>query len=166
MRRALLILLVLGLAVPAAVPAKEPAPTTGALLITDARGLVQVRGKGPLIGRLVKGSLQITDLTPSDQWSPRVNGVPRGKVVWIRGTNVGFRVPDGSYKVVVRGAGISISAKGPGHVVLDGEPDTVGDTGTYAVGDGPTAPLPIEATRLSFGPPAPAPSGRSAKIAP
>ncbi len=166
MRRVALTLLALGLALPTAVPAKDPAPTTGSLLITSGRGLVQIRGKGPLIGRLEQGSLQITDLSPADQWSPIVKGVPRGKVVWIRGANVGFRVPDGRYKIVVRGVGISISAKGPGHVLLDGDPDMVGDTGTYAIGDAPEEPLPVEATRLAFGPSEPMTSAGSAKISP
>ena len=54
------------------------------------------------------------DLTPLDQWSPRVNGVPRGKTVWLRGKDVNFYVPGGKYRLTVRGEGFSISARGQG----------------------------------------------------
>ncbi len=110
----------------------------------DGRGTVQVKGKGVLVGRIDRGWLQIVDLTPRDEWSPWVNGVPRGKVVGIRGKNVTFRLSKGRYKIVARGEGISISARGEGTVVLDGEPDSVGDTGRYAVGDAVPQPLPAD----------------------
>jgi hypothetical protein len=38
-------------------------------------------------------------------------------------------------------------------VSLFGDPDPVGDTGTYAIGDDTPGPLPTEATRLTFGRP-------------
>ena len=127
MRLAALILLVLGLSATVATgAAKAPG---GTLLIEDGRGTVQITGKGVLVGRMEKGSLEITDLNPTDQWSPRVNGIPRGKVVTLRGKNVSFYVPGGRYRLVARGTGISISARGTGTVVLDGDPDAVGGTG-------------------------------------
>ena len=61
-----------------------------------------------------KGSLEIVDLNPNDQWSPRVNGIPRGKTVTLRGKNVSFYIPGGRYKVTARGSDISISARGTG----------------------------------------------------
>ena len=102
----------------------------------------QISGSGVLVGRLGKGSLEIVDLTPNDQWSPRVNGIPRGKAVTLRGKNISFYIPGGRYKITARGSDISISARGSGTVVLNGDPDAVGDTGMYAVGDGDCAPLP------------------------
>ena len=103
-------------------------------MVDEGRGVVQVSGKDVLIGRVVKGSLKIVDLTPADQWSPYVNGVPRGKVVWLRGQH---QLPDlgGAIRLVATGEGISISARGTGTAVLDGDPDKVGSTGTYHVGD-------------------------------
>jgi hypothetical protein len=149
MRLAALTLLALALS---ATTATGAANAPGGFLVVDhARGVIQMKGKGVLVGRVDKGSLEITDLTPTDQWSPYVNGVPRGKVVWLKGQNISFRVSGGRYKLVARGDGISVSARGTGQAVLDGAPDAVGDTGMYAVGDAVLAPLPVEATKASFG---------------
>ena len=129
--------------------AKSPG---GSLSVEDGRGTVSVGGKGVLVGRMEKGSLEIIDLSAGDQWSPRVNGIPRGKTVTLRGKNVSFYIPGGRYRLTAKGVGISISARGTGWVTLDGDPDPVGDTGTYAVGDDTPGPLPADATRTTFGP--------------
>ena len=39
---------------------------------------------------------------PADQWSPRVNGVPRGKACGCAGKNISFRVPAGRYRIVAQ----------------------------------------------------------------
>jgi hypothetical protein len=166
MRLTALILLALGLSATVAAGA-EQAPKArgndvlrasgGSLLIEDGRGVIQITGKGVLVGRMDKGSLEIVDLNSSDQWSPRVNGIPRGKTVTLRGKNVSFYVPGGRYKLTARGVGISISARGTGSVTLDGDPDPVGDTGRYAIGDDPPGPLPVGATKVVFGPAEPSP---------
>ena len=96
MRLALVILAVLAVAVPATQAAAPPAET---LSIEDARGVVTIRGTGIVIGRLERGEIQVIDLTPLDQWSPRVNGVPRGKTVWTRGKDVNFYIPGGRYRL-------------------------------------------------------------------
>ena len=89
-----------------------------------------------------------------------MNGVPRGKVVWIRAqkVSVNFRVPGGRYRIVAQGDGISISARGSGQLTIDGVPDAVGEAGVYAVGDNELQELPADRLRLSFGAPDPAPS--------
>jgi hypothetical protein len=125
----------------------------GSLSIEDGRGTVTIGGKGVLVGRMEKGTLEILDLSAGDQWSPRVWGIPRGKTVTLRGKNVSFYIPGGRYRLTAKGTGISISARGSGWVSLWGDPDAVGDTGTYAIGDGTPGPLPTDATRLTFGPP-------------
>jgi len=150
MRLALVIVVVLGIAIPAARAAAPPAET---LSIENARGVVTIRGTGIVIGRLDRGEIQVVDLTPLDQWSPRVNGVPRGRTVWTRGKDVNFYIPGGRYRITVRGEGFSISARGQGFALLDGNPDVTGATGTYAVGDLDPAPLPVGAERVSFGSP-------------
>jgi hypothetical protein len=61
-------------------------------------------------------------------------------------------VPGGKYQVVARGTDISISARGSGSITLDGDPDAVGDTGMYAIGDDTPIPLPPETTKTTFGP--------------
>jgi hypothetical protein len=80
-----------------------------------------------------------------------VNGVPRGKVVWLKGRNITFRVSAGRYKIVATGDGISVSARGTGSAVLDGDPDPVGDAGQYRVGDSQLAPVPDESTKTAYG---------------
>ena len=159
MRLAASIALVLVL-VPAAVGAgaNGAAPTSTSLSIEGGRGLVQITGKGVLVGRMGKGSLEITDLSGTDQWSPRVNGIPRGKMVTLRGKNVSFYIPGGKYKLIARGSDISISARGSGSLTLDGDPDAVGDTGMYAIGDAVPIPLPPGTTKATFGPDGSTPS--------
>ena len=160
MRLALVILAVLAVAVPATQAAAPPAET---LSIEDARGVVTIRGTGIVIGRLERGEIQVIDLTPLDQWSPRVNGVPRGKTVWTRGKDVNFYIPGGRYRLTVRGEGFSISARGQGSAVLDGNPDVNGATGTYAVGDLAAVPVPEGAERVVFGV---ATTAKTAKVGP
>jgi hypothetical protein len=148
MRIALLFVTMLALAVPAGWSATPPA---GSLSIEDGRGVVVIKGKGIVIGRLEHGEVQIVDLSPLDQWSPRINGVPRGRTVWTRGKEINFYVPGGRYRITVRGDGFSISARGQGLATLDGQADAAGSTGTYAVGDSVPVPLPTEEQRVEFG---------------
>lgn len=150
MRRAAIVTLVLTLAVPAGVASARVA-NGGTFSITDARGTVAVKGRGAALGRIDRGSLQIVDLTPADPWSPRINGIPRGRVVGLKGREVSFYVPGGRYRIVARGEGINVSARGEGVATLDGEPDPSGLTGTYGIGDEAPAPLPDSATRVRFG---------------
>jgi hypothetical protein len=171
MRLAALTLLALALSATAA----GASPPAGSLSIEGGRGVIQVNGKGAVLGKIGKGSLEIIDLTTGDQWSPLVNGIPRGHRVWLRGKNISFRVPAGRYRIVARGNDISISAQGSGSVVLDGDPDAVGETGLYSV-NGATCfgadmtgcfPLPSEATKASFGKgDGSVPSSQSVKIQP
>jgi hypothetical protein len=150
MRLALVIVLALALAVPAAWAVARP---VGSLSIEDGRGTVVLRGKGIVIGKLERGEVQIVDLTPLDRWSPRLNGVPRGRTVWTRGKDLNFYVPGGRYRITIRGEGFSISARGQGSATLTGKPDASGATGTFAVGDDDPAPLPSEAREAEFGSP-------------
>ena len=147
MRAALLSALVFAIAVPVGWAASSP----GTLSIESGRGTVVLTGKGIVIGRLDKGDVKIIDVSPLDQWSPRVNGVPRGKTVWLRGKNVNFYVPGGRYKITVRGEGFSISARGQGSVTLTGNPDLTGATGTYAIGDAGSSAIPSVAQTVAFG---------------
>jgi len=156
MRLAALALAALALSASTAVGGRN-APG-GSLSIEDGRGVVKIVGRGVLVGRIDRGSLEIQDLSPADQWSPRVNGVPRGRVVGLRGQNVLFFVPGGRYRIVARGEGISISARGAGQAVIDGEPDANGAAGTFAIGDDVPQPLPETRLRLVFpAPDVPAP---------
>ncbi len=149
MRLLALILLVLTVSVGmATAAARTPG---GSLEIKEGRGSFQVTGKGVIVGRLDRGTLKIVDLTPADQWSPWVNGVPRGKNFWIKGRNISFRLSAGRYRIIASGDGVSVSARGTGTAVMDGDPDPVGDTGTFRLGDSQLDPVPDETTRAPFG---------------
>ena len=52
----------------------------------------------------------------------------------MRGLGLRFRMLGGSYRIVIRGQGISLSAVGRGNVSIDGEPKFLGDDlGLYSV---------------------------------
>ena len=90
--------------------------------------------------------------TPNDQWSPRVNGIPRGKTVTLRGKNVSFYIPGGRYKIIARGSDISISARGTGAVILTEIPTRSATPAcTRSVTDD-LVPLPEVQTKATFGP--------------
>ncbi len=160
MRFALVILCLLALAIPAGWAATRPA---GSLSIEDGRGTVTVQGKGIVIGRIERGDVRIVDLTPLDQWSPRVNGVPRGRTVWTRSKDINFYVPGGRYRITAHGDGISISARGQGLAGVDGDPDAAGSKGTFAVGDSAAVELPTGLEYVQYGSPGAATQTKAAK---
>ncbi len=142
-------------------------PTTGTLSVDRGKGVVMVDLRGSLLGRLVNGSLRVTDQTPNDRYSALVVGrkVTQERLgprtVLYRGQGLRFRMLGGGYRVVVRGSGISVSAVGRGVVMLDAEPRFPGDeAGVYSL-DGvdcsldPTlcTPLPTEPERFTLEPP-------------
>lgn len=146
----LLALIMIGLGGIATTASAGKAPS-GTFETKDARGSVQIVGERVILGHIDKGSLRIVDLTPADQWSPWVNGVPRGKVVWLKGKNISFRISAGRYRIAAFGEGISVSARGTGTTILNGDPDAVGETGSFRVGDAPFISVPDETTRITFG---------------
>jgi hypothetical protein len=148
-RRLAVIVFALLLLVPAGVlAASSPA---GSVELIDARGTITIKGRGALLGRIDSGSLQIVDLTLNDPWSPRVNGVPRGRVVGMRGKDITIYIPGGRYRLVVRGDGINISARGQGIVTMKAIPDPAGTTGTFAVDDDEPEAVPDVVTRVAYG---------------
>ena len=125
MRNAAIIVLLAGLlAAPAAASLVARASDEG-LSVNDGRGLVWIEAKGALIGRLDKGQITITDLTPLDQNDPVVFGCEevwfRGPADVCRGENIRFRLIGGRWRVGIRGAGIDLSAVARGRVLLQGD---------------------------------------------
>lgn len=158
MRKALLTLLGLGvLAAPAAVLAASGALGDGTLSIDDGRGTVTVQARGAVLGRLEQGSITVADRSPDDLSQPIVYGWDErvlrldDTVVYV-GDKMRFRVLGGSWRIVVRGIGIDLSAVGRGTVRLKGEGL---DPGVYST-DGEDcrvnhdACLPIPTDPLSF----------------
>jgi hypothetical protein len=143
-------LLVFAVSVPVGIAASRGA---GTLSVENGVGYVSVRGQGTLVGRMDRGEVVVVDATVSDPWSPRINGVPRGKIAGLRGKDITFFIPGGRYRIALRGDGISLSARGVGVAMLRARPGARFDTGTYAAGDSAPAPLPDDLVRVPFGSP-------------
>ena len=126
MRKSLLLLALLALALPAAgVGAIEYGE--GTLSVESGRGKVTVDARGAVIGRLGSGSITIWDLTPEDANEPVVWGddLPVRLVgetgVRYSGTGLRFRVIGGRYRIAIAGRAIDVSAVGKGWASLRGE---------------------------------------------
>ncbi len=60
---------------------------------------------GTLVGRIDRGDDRDRRPHADDQWSPRVNGVPRGRSSGLRGRDVNVFIPGGRYRIAMRGDG-------------------------------------------------------------
>jgi hypothetical protein len=134
------------LAVPAALAGD--APGDGTLSVKRGRGIVTIKFKGTVIGR-VNGGITVTDFTPYDANEPRLLGCkvrhwPFTNQYSCQGRNIGFRILDGRYKVRLRGigTGIFLSAVGRGTVLIDGRGDEGAPDGVMSLNDGPYQSLP------------------------
>lgn len=150
-------------------------PTAGTLSVERGKGVVMIDIRGNVLGRLTTGSLRVTDQTPNDRYGALVVGRKLTQVrlgprtVLYRGQGLRFRMVGGGYRIVVRGAGISVSAVGRGVVMLDGDPRFPGDdVGIYSRdgADCSTEPesciaLPTEPERFALEPPAAEPKPRT-----
>jgi hypothetical protein len=158
MRRLLLLLSLLALALPVAGLAAARGPADGTLSVAGARGKIVINARGALIGRFDRGSVAITDLTPNDPFSPIVVGGEerlRGDAVVYSGRDVRFRLIGGAYRIEIRANGVNLSAVGNGTVWLTGESSS--DPGVFSFSeDCRTAtdecePLPAKQTRYQLG---------------
>lgn len=137
---------------------------SGQLSLERGRGSAALELRGVVLGRLTSGTLRVTDLTPRDRFVPTVSGrrvtADRlgPKTTIYRGVGIRFKVLGGRYRLVLRGAGMSVSAVGVGQVVLEGDPRWIGDdVGVFSL-DGIDCvmaselclPVPTEATRYEL----------------
>src|SRR5262245_4670746 len=144
---------------PAAVLAAAK-PPAGALSVESGKGVIVLRANGGLLGRVARGSVELVDMSQNDSWRPTINGTTRARKVTAKGSNLTFRILGGEYRLVVRGEGISVSARGIGVVTLPGIPSPLtGDTGIFSTDleadcqDSPEQcdPIPMTLTRVPFG---------------
>ncbi len=160
MRKTLVIIVLLAFAVPLAGSAATRAGE-GTLSVENGRGEVVVQAKGAIIGRLDRGTVVVYDLSPDDTFEPIVFGDDAPvKLVGENGVQYGgrdlrFRLIGGSYRFVVQGSGIDLSAVGKGFAWLEGETT---ETGVYAldgsdcrVANARCKPLPDQPTRVKLG---------------
>ena len=116
------------------------AATPGTLDVVEGKGTVTIEIKGNILGVLANGSVRVTDLTPRDRFYPAVFGrrlnVTRigPKTVLYKGRSLRYRLLGGSSRIVIKGTGISVSATGRGHTILDGDRNfPEDDAGVYSL---------------------------------
>jgi hypothetical protein len=141
----------------------------GTLSVKAGVGRVSLTFNGSAVGRLQRGFIQVTDPTALDGVGFEFTNcdVERDKsdttttrndtIKVCRGTNIRFRAIGGKYQVLIRGAGIYLSAVGNGLTTLNGAGDdpTVDFDGTYSLNDKPYRSLPDLLTTFTLA----APSG-------
>ncbi len=134
----------------------------GTLSVKAGVGRVNVNFNGSAVGWLRSGFIQVTDPVASDGVGFEFLNcdVERDKSDTIkicRGTNLRFRAIGGKYQIVIKGAGIYLSAVGHGYSVLNGAGDDLNVVydGTYSLNDGPYKSLPDFPTTFTLA----APSG-------
>ena len=156
---AVLILLVAAVAAPAV--ALAAAAEWSPLSISDGRGKVTLRGRGTVIGRLDRGTITVTDLTPLDTSEPLTFNCDdetfRGSATVCTGDHLRFRMIGGGWRIAISGVGIDISAAvSRGWVTMDGDTKRPGvysvegaDCRTQSV---LCVPLPTEETTILLAP--------------
>jgi hypothetical protein len=151
----LAVLLLAAFTVPVALSADTP--SDGTLSVKRGRGVVVLKLKGTVIGRVTNGRVQVKDFRPFDNNAPVFTGCklkrPSLGVTVCQGRNVGYRVVDGRFNTNIRGSAIAISAVGRGTVMLDGTGEQGLADGVMSVDDQPYQSLPDVPTTLTLGTP-------------
>jgi hypothetical protein len=146
----LLAVLALALAVPVALSAG--ASGDGTLSVKRGRGVVALKFRGTVVGRLTNGSVQIKDFRLRDGKDPQFLNCKtmrfRGATTTCKGRNVSFRSAGARYNVRIAGNGINLSVVGKGTVMVDGNGDLGTPDGTMSLNGEPYASLPDFPTTL------------------
>ena len=145
MRRLLVILGVLALALPAASVAAKRDPADGTLSVRGGHGVFVVSARGAVIGSFARGKVIITDPVDGDGTGPIVNGDEWQKersdtTTVYGGTKVRFRMIGGTFKIKVIASGVNLAVVGRGTVILNGAGSD--DNGSYSVNGAPYADVP------------------------
>ena len=152
MRRLILVMLVLGLAAPAAY-AERRAVGDGSLVVSGASArVIMLRGSGLIYGHIQQGSLTVLDYNAADTNAPQISGAASrivGGAVVYSGSDFRFLFSNGTYTLRIDGTGIDISAVGRGTVVAVGL--GTADDGSLTVNSGKPLPLTTFGTSAFFG---------------
>ena len=155
MRRLVLIVLAIGLGLPAGASAVQEVPGDGTLVVDNARGLVVVRARGGIIGRFDSGRLIAYSPVEGDGSGPIVYGADRIRelgphtTLYI-GEDIRFRLIGGFYRVQIQAVGADVSAVGRGSVTLDGS-GFAEQPGRFQINGSGWQPMPDDATRYTLG---------------
>jgi hypothetical protein len=121
----------------------------GTLSVKGGVGKVTLNFNGSAVGRLQKGSIQVTDPVASDGvgfdfWGCEQEIDKTNSTTLCRGTNLRFRAIGGKYQIQIKGTGMYLSAVGHGQATLDGrgEEASVDSDGFYSLNDLPYKSLP------------------------
>jgi hypothetical protein len=155
MRRLLTLCALVAVGVPAGIQAASAASAgDGTLAIKSATGTVIIDSTDAvIIGHADKARIWITDSDPTDGrrivlgWATKVVLSP--KQTLYRGDDIRFKILGGDNLVLIKGAGISLSAVGEGKVSLDG--GNVANDGKFSIDDGPFRGVPDSYQTFSFG---------------
>lgn len=164
MRRFLLLLIVLGLALPATAWAVRTSPGDGTLVVGNGRGLVIVRARGAILGRFDSGRLVVEDPVEGDGSGPivygaeRIRELPGHRTLYI-GEDVRFRMIGGLYRVTIQAVGIDVSAVGRGMATLDASGFS-DQPGRFSINGGPFQQLPAFVKQYQLGQPPPGSLGK------
>lgn len=141
--------LAIALAVPAAGLAVGDGSDDGTLSVKNASGRILLQPfNGSAIGRIARGRVMITDSIFADGAGPDFWGCDSkfdksDTTTVCSGTNLRFRAIGGSYKIVIRGVGVFLSAVGRGAVLLNGSGEDPADAdGVFSLNDSPYRSLP------------------------
>jgi hypothetical protein len=167
MRRLVVLIGTLLLALPAAAGAIQSVPGDGNLVIDNAQGVVVLNVRGGIIGRFDQGTIEITDPIPGDGSPQVVRGWQQkyqlgpGRTLYKGegGDGVRFRLIGGLYRARITAIGMDVSVVGHGTVLLDGSGFGPDQPGQYSLNGGPFQPMPQVPTRLTLGLPQPATLG-------
>jgi hypothetical protein len=128
----------------------------GTLSVKAGVGRVSLNFNGSAVGRLQRGSIQVTDPVAGDgvgfeftncdlERDKSDTTTNRNDTIRVCiGTNMRFRAIGGKYQVLIRGSGIYLSAVGTGLATLNGAGDdpSVDFDGWYSLNDKPYRSLP------------------------
>jgi hypothetical protein len=145
MRRHLVVIAVLALALPATALAVKGDAADGSLSVRQGHGTFIVNARGGIIGSFARGRVVITDPIDGDGTGPIVSGDDWHKersdtTTVYGGTRVRFRLIGGKFTMKVVGNGVSLAVVGQGKVTLNG--DGTDDDGVYSVNGGAYEAVP------------------------
>lgn len=141
MRRLVVFVTLLALAMPFAAAAAVRAPNDGTLSVRDLDGRITVFAKGAVIGRCDQCTLILDERLGADELTPVVSGAKGvdvdedGSKERFVGTDLRWKVLGGAFRMYVRnGLDVDLSVVGKGNRVA-----IAGTNGSYVLNDQPKA---------------------------
>jgi hypothetical protein len=164
MRRFVVLIGILMLALPAGAGALKGGPGDGTLVVEHAQGVITLAVRGGIIGRFDQGTLVVVDSSPGTGAAPIVRGYQQKTAVGPKRMeysgegDIRFRLIGGFYRVRISAIGIDLSVVGRGTTTLDSSGFS-DDPGRFSINAAPFQSMPDGPARFTIGQPLPAPTG-------